>query len=441
MKVMKIKNILFLLALALPALVLTSCQSEEDDAFNESSSLRLQQAMNEAKNVLRSAQYGWVMDYYIGDDQQYGGRAMTVKFDSLTCTVASESMPRECTSYYKMSTDQGPVLTFDTYNEVLHELSTPSSTNYEGYHADFEFVVESATPELVVLRGKRIGNYAYLHPLTEAPLDYLAKVNAMRDSIYVATADGMIGSDSVSASFDYDSRTVTFNYTNNSVDEQVPVAFTYTDSGIRLYDDVDVNGTTLSEFAYNGNGMTFSGINAGANNFAMTGSVPDDYVSFEKFAGDYRLLYYVPGNNNDMVESTIDVTLTPSQDGTSYNMSGLNPNFEVVLHFNRQAGRLEWNTQAVGQQGSNIIWLNAMNWASGGNLFPAYTGCGMVTVWNGDSENPVYNWVTNSDVNQTTDSFCFWLTDSSGESLGQFTEWGVNGYVLMLNITSMTKLN
>lgn len=82
-----------------------------------------------------------------------------------------------------------------------------------------------------------------------------------------------------------------------------------------------------------------------------------------------------------------------------------------------------------------------MNWASGANFFPAYTGCGMVTVWNGDSENPVYNWVTNSDVNLTTDSFCFWLTDSSGQSLGQFTEWGVNGYVLMLNITSMTKLN
>ena len=71
---------LSLLLLALP-LLMTSCLKEDNEVFGESSSKRLQKALEEARTVLRSSEKGWVMDYYVGDDSSYGGYAFTVKFD------------------------------------------------------------------------------------------------------------------------------------------------------------------------------------------------------------------------------------------------------------------------------------------------------------------------------------------------------------------------
>ena len=152
--------------------------------FGESSSKRLQKALEEARTVLRSSEKGWVMDYYVGDDSSNGGYAFTVKFDSLTVTASSELTKGASTSYYKLTTDNGPVLTFDTYNDVFHALATPSAGNYEGNHADYEFQIVSATPELVVMRGRRTNNYVYLRPLTTTPEEYLAKVADTENGAY-----------------------------------------------------------------------------------------------------------------------------------------------------------------------------------------------------------------------------------------------------------------
>ncbi len=437
---MKMKNIFLALALAVPSFVFVSCQGEEDDVFSESSSLRLQQAMDEALAVLREPEYGWVLDYYVGDDQEYGGVAMTVKFDSLTCTVASESILEECTSYYKMTNDNGPVVTFDTYNKVLHEMATPSASNYEAYHADFSFVVMSATSDLVVLRGSRIGNYAYLRPLEEPALDYLAKVIEIQDSIYASTAIGVMGNDTITATFDYTYRQVEFTSSADSSFSETR-AYVFTDKGIRLYGEVSVDGSTLDDFSYHSDGMLFTSLNATSTGFTMEGHLPDDYVEFEAFEGSYELLYYLPIDENNPTAMTINVELTPSNDGQSYIMSGLSSEFDVVLEYNKQAGALEWNSQVVGEYNGYLVWLNALNWAQGGYLYIGDESYGMVTEWNGDSENPVYNWVTNDNENLSTDSFCMWLTDESGTSYGQFTSWSINGYALITYVTSLTKIN
>lgn len=427
---MKIRNILCALIVALPVLTFTSCLKDDDEVFGDSSSLRLQQNLNEVKSVLRSPEYGWVMDYYVGDGQMYGGYAVTVKFDSLTCTAASELTPREVSSYYKMTTDQGPVLTFDTYNEVLHALATPSSSNYEGYHADFEFIVLSATPELVVLQGKRVGNYAYLHPLTKPALEYLEGVSEMETEIYAPFADAKIGSDSVTAAFDFDARSVTFTSPTNSEFSETR-AFTYTDNGLRLYSDVAVGSAKLSSFTYNAEGMSLTG----ADGIVMSGRMPDSYVEYADYAGTYWL-YFVPTAGEDSVQ----VTLKPNEDGTSFTMSGLSEYFDVNVTYNRGTGSLAINTQQVGQVDGSIVWFNAANMKNG--LYPAYPGCGMVTEWNGDKEHPVYTWVTNNDEMSSTDSFCLWLTDTAGNSLGQYMEWPIAGsYGMLPNVKRMVKIN
>ncbi len=247
-----------------------------------------------------------------------------------------------------------------------------------------------------------------------------------------------MGEDSIVATFDYNMRQLTFSSPNNASVASQSIAYTYTDSGIRLYEDAEIGTAKLSDFSYASDGMKFTSLNEGSGNFVMNGVMPEDYVEYDMYAGNYVLNYFIQ-DGNELLPLTINVTLTPSEDGTSYLMSGLNPNFDVVLNYSRQSGSLEWNTQVVGQQGENLIWLNAADMSAGGSLYPGYTGAGMITKWNGDEENVAFDWVSNGDINTSTDSFCFWLTDANGNSLGQFREWSINGYAIITYITSMTK--
>ena len=89
---MKTKNFFsMILLLVVSAVAFTSCLKDDDEVFGDSSSARLQAAMKQAKAVLRGAENGWVMDYYIGEESSSGGYAFIVKFDSLTCTAMSEA--------------------------------------------------------------------------------------------------------------------------------------------------------------------------------------------------------------------------------------------------------------------------------------------------------------------------------------------------------------
>ena len=96
-------NIFKLLLLLLPLLVFQSCMKDQEDLFDEPSSLRMQKTLDNTRKVLEGSEKGWLIDYYVGDNQQYGGYAFTVKFDSLSCTASSELSADTATSYYKLT--------------------------------------------------------------------------------------------------------------------------------------------------------------------------------------------------------------------------------------------------------------------------------------------------------------------------------------------------
>lgn len=426
--------------LAMSALLLTSCQTEEDDVFSQDSSNRMTAYLNEARSVLRSAENGWVMDYYVGDDQVYGGYAFTVKFDSLTCTAMSElTEDKASSSLYKMTTDDGPVLTFDSYNEVMHALATPSTGNYEGYHADFEFVIQSVSPEEIVLKGKKTGNIITMHPLKEPAKDYLAKVKAVEDNMIVTSATGKAGDSEVKASLDLDSRSVSVETATDTISS----AFTYTDSGIRLYKPFTVNGSAVSELAYDASSKQFSSSVNGAN-FVLQGQLPDDYQLFENFAGNYELLYKSENEDGTSETETINVTLTPNADGASYTLSGLSTNWTARMTYNRSKGALVLNSQKVADVDGLALWLCA---TEGTSLYPGNTNTGVMTQWNKDSEKPFYKLVGNgatiNDAVFDADGFCLWLMDGT-ESAGQFTGRGSanafsNGAIFIGNFIGLQK--
>ena len=433
---------LSLLLLALP-LLMTSCLKDDNEVFGDSSSKRLQQALDEARTVLRSSEKGWAMDYFIGDDSSNGGYAFTVKFDSLTVTASSELTKGSSTSYYKLTTDNGPVLTFDTYNDVFHALATPSQSNYEGNHADYEFQIVSATPELVVLRGRRTNNYVYLHPLTTTPEEYLAKVADTEKKFIVASLSTDVDGKNVSADFDINNRQASFYSTTDSTFSK-SCAFTFTDTGIRLSSAVDAYGKTLSDFSFEPETMTFTSNDKGSEQLAIKGYLPADYVYYDQIAGDYVFTFQMQESKESekLVDVNVDVTIEPNADGSGFIMKGLGTDFDIVLGYDKSSGTLTLNTQIIGEVSGNYLWLNALDMKSGGSLYPGRPICGMVTKWNKDLQNPVLTWKTNDFEDAPTDSYCLWLTDKSGESQGQYkgSDYLFAGkYSMLPYVKSLTK--
>ena len=433
----KIKNFSLLL-FALP-LLLTSCLKDNDEVFDESASERLQAALAETRSVLRGAENGWVMDYYVGTDQVYGGYTFIVKFDSLTCTACSELTPQAETSFYKLTTDNGPVLTFDTYNTVLHELATPSAGNYEGFHADYEFQVVSATPELVLLRGRRTGSVMQMRPLKTTSGEYLQKVEQMQKDMLVASMTTDLDGNNVTADLDLDGRQVSF-YSTTDTTLVHDCAFTFTDEGIRLYSAVDAFGKTLFDFSYNVETKQFTSLDKQNPGLVLQGRLPKDYVYYEQVPGDYVFSFLV-SNGASYQKVSVDVTIEEDTEGSGFILKGLGQGFDIKLGYDKSKGTLSLNTQIVANISGGYLWMNAADFGGGGSLYPGYPVCGMITEWNQDLERPVLTWVTNGFEDMPTDSFCLWMTDTEGSSLGQYrdSEYTFAGYSLMLFLQDITK--
>ena len=427
---------LSLLLLALP-LLMTSCLKEDNEVFGESSSKRLQQALEEARTVLRSSENGWVMDYYIGDDSSYGGYAFTVKFDSLTVTASSELSKGASTSYYKLTTDNGPVLTFDTYNDVFHALATPSAGNYEGNHADYEFQIVSATPELVVMRGRRTNNYVYLHPLTTTSEEYLAKVADTEKKFIVASLSTEIDGKNVSAEFDINNRQVAFYSTTDSTYSS-NCAFTFTDTGVRFNAPVEAFGKTLSNLSFNPETMSFTSNDKGSEQLVIKGLLPADYVYYDQIPGDY-VFKYQKRDEDKYVDVNVDVTLTPTEDQSGFVMNGVIDGYGITLNYDKAKGFLYMLPQPLGKVSSgNVVWLF-------GAFFEGETGymseTGMQTKWNKDLQNPVFTWNPVETLNTPTNSYILVEVSTAGELVGQYTgsEITFGGSRTMLYVKSLTK--
>ena len=429
-------NILKLLLLLLPLFVFQSCMKDQDDVFDEPSSLRMQKALDNTRKVLRESEKGWLIDYYVGDNQKYGGYAFTVKFDSLTCTASSELSADTATSYYKLTTDDGPVLTFDTYNTVLHALATPSADNYEGFHADYEFIILSADANEVVLKGKKTGSIMKMHPLTETSSAYLSRVDSLVGNFVINGASGTVDKTSLDMLVSIDNRQIEYSSSNDSTISGF-TAFTITDKGVRLYEPITVGGKKLQNFTFDANKTTLTCTDA--SDVTLQGTLPVGYFKYSDYAGDYSFKYSpVSGEKTAL---TMDVKLTPSGDGTTYKLDGLNPNFSPILKYNKSKGILEMNSQVIGEYQGYKIWLCA--WQVGGSLTwdPA---AGMVLKYNQSaslSGKLAFKWTSNGYSGISANSFIMWLIDSNGKNAGAFVNpaWAVNNSNRFYYLDSLIK--
>lgn len=420
MKINKLYRTLGGILLLCSMVFFQSCLKDDNEVFDKNPSERLQQYLSEVKNILTGAEKGWLLEMYPESDQSYGGYAFIVRFDEEKVYASSEladDYETELESLYKLTDDDGPVLSFDTYNEFLHFLSTPSPDAYEAFGGEFEFVVLEATPDLVTLRGKKTNNIMYMRKMTEDAVSYLTKIEALDESMILCGFNGTVGGTQVSGIMDLEDRQLSFVPADG---ESMTVAYTLTDEGLRLYNPVEVAGVTFEEFTVDPE--TNSLTDKGGSGTVFNAIFPEGWRDYSVFAGDYVLTF----NNG---QRSVNVTLTPADDGASYIMSGLNSHFTVTLVYQRSSGSLTWLSQKIGDANGNEIWLCAWALNGGtGNLTWDPT-VGMRTQWNGDEAHPVYTWSDYGTMTgENVTSYVMWQV-SNGQSAGQFSNlsWAITG--------------
>jgi hypothetical protein len=181
---------------------LSSCLFEEKNVFSESAAKRINDALANNFELLTSSPSGWVLDYFPTDEQE--GYTLLVRFDKnglariATKNRWSSNQYVDTVSLFRMIGDNGPVLTFDSYNEILHFFSNPedlvetkddpetvSVENDEqgrGLEGDYEFIVMEASENEFLLKGKKRGVFMRLRRLAEnqdwkAYFDQLEEIN------------------------------------------------------------------------------------------------------------------------------------------------------------------------------------------------------------------------------------------------------------------------
>ena len=451
---MRKKHILITILMALPLLLTTSCLKDQEDLFDESSSARMANYLNSYAELLQSSQYGWSLDYYAGvESQEYGGWTYAIKFGKQDADVYSDQSVTPTvpvTSLYKMGNDDGPTLSFDSYNELIHAFATPWPDGYEAMGGDFEFIIMGVneTKDVITLKGKRSGNTMYLRKLDKAPEQFMANVMSMEESINLTN---FVGS-GLGANIDYDYHSIFIGpeaqydrYVDNDVtmtEEEITActrAFLMTEEGIRLYSPVTVNGKDVQNLKYDMENRTFTCTDPGATDIVLSVFIPEGY---NDWAGDYYLTC-APRIGGQYLMTKIPVTIEPEGDGMTLNLKGLNPNYDLKLQFDRQTKQVEILPQVLGSPLPNghVAYLAAWDSNQG---YVQYTVGGVKTQWN--ESNQMWNWVDNGRwAGYNVDAFIVYeFTDAShstrvGELGSDYSDWYLAGSTRLVDFATLEK--
>ncbi len=177
----------------------TACQSEEEDLFDSSAAQRLEASKVTYTQRLPQATAGWVMEFYPtngGSWPRGNGYLILAQFNkdlSVRMAMMNEEMSDglylEDTSLWEVIADQGPVLSFNSYNKCLHSFADPAI--YEtglGLEGDYEFEIINLEDdaEFAMLKGKKRGTYVRLSRLDEGTdfEEYLNDVNDFASTMF-----------------------------------------------------------------------------------------------------------------------------------------------------------------------------------------------------------------------------------------------------------------
>ena len=196
----------------------TSCQFEDDDFFDQSASLRVEDTNVKVKEMLPKPANGWVMQYFTGTGvAHFEGFNLFAKFESDTkVTLAGNhrllrngnaGKYTEHKSLYSLLLEDSPVLAFNTWNDILTPLVDPVDPykapntlmkDGAGMQGDNNFVIVRYNDQEIIMRGERYGAEVRLVVCDRDWKQYIADCEAMKKTICGTITSYYITNDSES---------------------------------------------------------------------------------------------------------------------------------------------------------------------------------------------------------------------------------------------------
>ncbi|MBO4786522.1 MAG: DUF4302 domain-containing protein [Prevotella sp.] len=258
------------------SVTLTACTFEDEDYFDESASLRIEHTNQAIQNALVSAPNGWVMQYYTGTGvAHFEGFNLFAKFeDSEKVLLAGDhrflrdgksNVYTECSSLYEMLLEDGPVLAFNTWNDVLSPFVDPVSPwaapgnivkDGAGMQGDNNFVVMSYNDDEVILRGERYRAEVRLVKCDRTWDEYIADTKAMKDRITSSSINAYLVTNDVDSMYFVGLRKGVFRYCERVYDPLKidSLACCFTPNGFRTEHENTLGENTFQEFTLSEDG-------------------------------------------------------------------------------------------------------------------------------------------------------------------------------------------
>lgn len=270
-------GLLFPLALSASLLVVTGCSRfEENDSFDESAALRIVHFNESLKSRLveqsTNGNNGWVIQYFVAgtDELDFEGFNLYGRFysDGKVTLAGNHRFLRngnankytECNSLYEVVKEEGPVLAFNSWNDVLTVFVDPvdpaSAPNNlikdgEGMRGDQNLVYQGTERDNIVFSGQRYASKVRFVPCdrpwetyiqdTEATKNYIT--NSVITSYYV-----IHGTDTL---YFTNLRSGIITYCERIYEPLFPstINCVFTPNGFSLQNRNNIKGTTFQEFS------------------------------------------------------------------------------------------------------------------------------------------------------------------------------------------------
>ena len=296
------KNKITSLVLAFVAMLFVACATDEKDLFSQSASERIETSVVANKALLESAEGGWELHYFTGRDYTKGGYTFFIKFKNGKATVTSDFVPADSTttSKYEIKENEGPVLTFSTYNAIMHELALAYPRNVDGEEGDYEFLMLHTSKDSIVLKGNKWGNKMVMKRLPDnvnwqERMDSILNLKmelpgrfdvSINDNDEVGSA--IIDTKNGRASFIVDGQNVSMpvSFTTNTVELQTPLV---------------LKGKSYSSLKWNKDANTFT---EGA--LKLTAVIPEGYKPVTFWVGTWKFNH--EGRDEVYLKVSIDRT-------------------------------------------------------------------------------------------------------------------------------------
>ena len=264
--------------MCLAACLLASCSQEEEAVYGKGNSYakRTGETSTEYVNLLEGATNGWLLSMYVGTGQQYGGYNYILKFHQGKVTALSEATTEEDTSLYTLNFSEKSILTFDTYNKVLHQFVEPSALFPEGKIGDNQLVIQSYENGVFTLKGQRSNNLMTLRKLEGEATAYLTKIRE-RQSLFKVSDAYPITINGKEVDFELQPSNRQFIARERTT--VIKKAYIYTENGFKLYEPITIAGKTFSEFTLSADNSEITADDASIKTRMVYNNLPFDFYN------------------------------------------------------------------------------------------------------------------------------------------------------------------